>query len=115
MGSASGISGASHTARVHLLSRQQVIERAQTIPVVVLRDVIAGEETLNPKFGVLRCGGVEFRIAPVRIVTWDDAKAFCAWEGKRLPTEAEWKRAARGTAEGKIYPWGDRDPTPKSS
>lgn len=85
------------------------LDRTEVTVAAYRRCVVAGE-CLLPGFpgGDPKFDKDEY---PVTHVSWDDARKYCAWRGGRLPTEAEWERAARGVAPRR-YPWGNL-PNPK--
>ena len=83
------------------------IDRTEVTNAMYARCVQAGACTApmhSSRYGLATHAG-----HPVTGVTWFQAQEYCAWAGRRLPTEAEWEKAARGP-DGRLFPWGDGAP-----
>ena len=82
------------------------IDRSE-VTLAAYRDCVDAERCSEPDRGEgCNWGETGRERHPVNCVDWDQATAYCAWRGARLPTEWEWEKAARGS-DGRKYPWGN--------
>ncbi|HET9961066.1 MAG TPA: formylglycine-generating enzyme family protein [Nitrospiraceae bacterium] len=106
MGSDSGEQDERPAHRVYLAAF--AIDRYE-VTVAEFAEFMAAQ-AVEPPFKWAEARKANHRDKPVAGVDWFDARDYCRWRGKRLPTEAEWEKAARGT-DGRTYPWGEDRPT----
>jgi formylglycine-generating enzyme required for sulfatase activity len=106
MGSDSGEEDERPAHRVYLAAF--AIDRYE-VTVAEFAEFMAAQ-AVEPPFKWAEARKANHRDKPVAGVDWFDARDYCRWRGKRLPTEAEWEKAARGT-DGRTYPWGEDRPT----
>ena len=83
------------------------IDRTEVTVEAYAECVKAGECSKSPTHRYCNWGKRGREKHPINCVDWNQASKFCAWKGKRLPTEAEWEKAARGY-DGRKYPWGNQ-------